>query len=144
MDGSWSNSNRFFWSRKKVDKLFKDIRSFKKTPSWKRDRKKFLRVNDLFEICSCTCIGTSNYKNLVDASGCNCKGPRKRKDISRNIQGGKGRKTVLAGLREGYPRDFQEYPVDILLSGNLAPFFFLFSTDIHRNVLTLASTLNAS
>ena len=58
---------------KKVHKLFKDIRSFKKTPSWKRDRKKFPRVNDLFEICSCTCILSSNYKNLVDASGCNCK-----------------------------------------------------------------------
>ena len=37
---------------------------------------------------------------------------------------------TLAGLREGYPREFREYPMDIHHSSNLAPFFFLFSMDI--------------
>ena len=50
-------------------------------------------------------------------------------------------KTARAGLREGYSRDFQEYPVDILLSGKLEPVFFLSFTDITRNILTIASTL---
>ena len=42
-----------------------------------------------------------------------------------------------------YIRDFQEYPVDILPSAKLMPFFFLFSMDISRNILTLVSTLKA-
>ena len=55
----------------------------------------------------------------------------------------KGRKTVLAGLREGYPWDFQEHLVDILLSGKLAPFsFYFFRGYIPKNILTLASILN--
>ena len=33
--------------------------------------------------------------------------------------------------------------MDILLSSKLAPFFFLLSMDIHRNILMLASTLMA-
>ena len=53
----------------------------------------------------------------------------------------KRRKTALAGLREGYSWDFQEYPVDILLSGKLEPLSFLSFTDITRNILTIASTL---
>ena len=57
----------------------------------------------------------------------------------------KWRKTVLAGFREGYPWDFREYPMDIILSGKLAPFFFLLSTtDIPWNVLSLASTLKST
>ena len=58
-----------------------------------------------------------------------------------NGHGKKRRKTALAGLRKEYHRFFQEYPMDILFSGKLAPLFFLFSTDIPRNILMLASTL---
>ena len=44
-------------------------------------------------------------------------------------------------MRGRYPWDFQEYPVDMLLSSKLALSLFLFSTHIPRNILTLVSTL---
>ena len=57
----------------------------------------------------------------------------------RNIH---GRKTLLACLREGNVLDISESLRDIPLSTQLlAPFFFLFSTDIPRNILRLARAL---
>ena len=56
----------------------------------------------------------------------------------------KRRKTGPAGLREGYSLDFWEYPVDILLSGKLVLFFFLFFTDIPRIIIRLARAFGCS
>ena len=53
----------------------------------------------------------------------------------------KGRKTVLAGLTEEYPLDIPDSLRGSPVSSQLVPFFFLFSTDVSRNILMLVRAL---